>query len=317
MESRAHAIIAVSFLVVFTCGAVAIFLWLNRGLPESRVYDIVSDYSIGGLHKQAEVDYKGVQVGSVKSIQFDPKDPEKIIVRIGVFPNAYITQATYAQLSYQGITGLTYISLSNSDNLPHTPLPTQNTNPARIPMKQGLIQFITESGKIDMTRINQVLANIDKLLNEKNRQSISQMITKLNEASGHLLALERALSPSLKELPTLAQESDKLLQEGRKLVQHANELTLAAKGPAKDIGSAADSVKALSDSANHMVSQLSEDTIPRLEAVTTRIETMARDIDRLSRELKQAPQSLIYGTRPPPPGPGEPGFQAPSGGQGQ
>lgn len=311
MESRAHAIIAVSFLIVFSIGAAAIFLWLNRGLPENRFYDVVSDYSVSGLHPEADVTLKGVHIGSVKSIHFDPKDHEKVIVRIGVFPNAYITHATYAQLSYQGITGLTYISLDNSDTEPHSPLPTQTKNPARIPMKPGLIQFLEQSGKIDMTQINQILASIDKLLNEQNRRTISQMIDRLDKASGRLVALEEALSPSLKELPRLAAESDKLLQEGRKLVQHANQLTLAAEGPAKDIGNAADSIKALSDSANRMVNQLSEATIPRIEALTTRMESMARDIDRLSQELKEAPQSVIYGTKPPPPGPGEPGFRPP------
>jgi len=290
---------------------VAIFLWLNRGQSETHFYDIISQYSVGGLHIQAEVKFKGLQVGSVKSIDFDPVDPEKIIIRIGVYPNTPITQATYAQLSYQGITGLSFISLANSDTLPHTPLSTQPDNPARIPMKQGLIQFLTESGKIDMTRINKMLAGIDSLLDEQNRRNISQMISKLEEASARLVTLEQTFSSSLKALPELVAQSDKLLQEGRRLVQHANQLTLIAKGPTEDIGSAANSIKALSDSANRMVNQLSADIIPRIEALTTRIETMSRDIDKLSRELKAAPQSIIYGTKPPRPGPGEPGFKSP------
>jgi phospholipid/cholesterol/gamma-HCH transport system substrate-binding protein len=309
MESRAHAIIAISFLIVFSICAFIIYLWLNRGIPEDRFYDIVSDHSVSGLQPETGVTFKGLRVGSVRSIEFDPRDPAKVIIHIAVSRNAYITHATYAQLSYQGITGLTYISLHLSDTQPRTPLATHNNKPARIPMKLGLIQYLTESSKTDMAHLNNALTSIAKVINEKNADNISQMLTRLNEASAQLLALEKTLSPSLKQLPKLASESDKLLQEGQRLIQHVNQLAISAQKPVNTINGAADSVKAFGNSARHLTSQLSEDIIPRIQALTTRMEHMVNDIDRLSKALKESPQSLLYGNQPPSPGPGEPGFQ--------
>src|SRR5690348_3907336 len=41
MENRAHAVIAVCFLAVFTVAGVLIFLWLSSGPGEARLYRIV------------------------------------------------------------------------------------------------------------------------------------------------------------------------------------------------------------------------------------------------------------------------------------
>jgi phospholipid/cholesterol/gamma-HCH transport system substrate-binding protein len=304
MEDRAHAIIAIAFLAVFSGGAVGLYFWVHSGTPETRTYVIVSPYSVGGLEARSAVKYKGLKVGSVKSIRFAPDDPEEVEVRIGVYPNAYVTRATYAKLAMQGITGGSYIQLSNSDDKPHTQLPTSDNKPARIPMKRGLMQLLSDSAQSDLKGINEAVASVNKLLNDENRRRIAQTITALQKASERLAALEKAVSPAVRSLPKLTADSDKALEQTRGLLRDARDA-------ARQVADAAKQLSRISQSGKRLVDATSEDALPRVEALTRRLNRASSDIDRLVRQLRRQPQSLLLGSSPPSPGPGEPGFKPP------
>lgn len=312
MENRSHAIIAVSFLVIFAFGVVTIFWWLRSGKPETRVYEIVSDYAVGGLQPQATVKFMGLLVGHVTDIEFDPRNPKRILIRIGVHPDAYITHATYAQLGYQGITGMTFITLALDSRKPETPLTTNPNHPARIPMHQGLLADIEASGTKDLQRIAEVLERVNRLLNEENTQHLSSIIAQLDQATRKLVRVEEALLPTLGALPPIAKEMQQNLRESQQLLHSIHEVAVSAQGPVKAVGAAAASVEVLSRTSDALARKLTEDTLPRLDALTKNIGRTADEVERLSRELQAQPQSLLFGASPPPPGPGEPGFHPPT-----
>src|SRR5690625_6704228 len=77
MENRTHAIIAICFLVVFSVAAVLIFIWLSSGPGEPLAYRIVTSQSVAGLDPQSKVEFKGLPVGHVTRIRFDPQNPAR------------------------------------------------------------------------------------------------------------------------------------------------------------------------------------------------------------------------------------------------
>lgn len=312
MENKSHAVIAVVFLVVFSVGAAVVYMWMHRGPREDRYYDIVSRYAVGGLQPEAAVNFKGLRVGNVKRLFFDPNDPEKVIVRIGVFPDAYITHATYAQLGYQGITGMTYITLANTPSLPGTPLKTSLRHPARIPMHQGLLQSVEQAGTADLDKVGRVIDQVNQLLNEKNRRTLADTLTHVDQASRRLVALERQLAPALKTMPAITAEMSRLLEQTRELEATVNRTVQRAQRSVTRVGGAARSIKRLSDSGDRLVNRLDETTLPRIDALTRRISQSISRINQLSQQLQAQPQSLIFGPSPGVPGPGEPGFHPPS-----
>src|SRR5699024_1920077 len=105
MENRAHAVVAISFLVVFSVGAVLIFYWLSSGPDTPRVYRIITQHSVAGLAPQSRVMFKGLQVGRVHSIRFDPQDHSRVMIDFRVRRDAWITHATYAVLATKGLIG--------------------------------------------------------------------------------------------------------------------------------------------------------------------------------------------------------------------
>lgn len=310
MESRSYAAIAVSFLVVFIVGIGVVVAWLHRGKPETRYYDIVSPYSVSGLQPQAAVRLKGLLVGHVKDIGFDPADPDRVRVRIALYPDTYVTRATYAELSYQGFTGLANISLVNPPGATGPRLATSAAHPATIPMHRAWLQALTSAAKPELDQAGDVLRGMRELLDPENRRHVARILARLDSASAQLATLEGSLAPTVQALPGIAQRADRLLRESQRLVAQARALAAAAPGSVKQVGRTAASVGKLSDASRELVRQLSR-TVAELDAAIARIQRTTRDVDRLSRELQRRPESVLFGPAAPPPGPGEPGFHPP------
>lgn len=312
MEDKSHAVIAVTFLIVFILGAVAIFMWLHRGPSEDRYYDIVSSYTVGGLQPEAPVDFKGLRVGNVKRIFFDPHNPDKVIVRIAVFKNAYVTHATYAKLGSKGITGLSYIILANRSGPSKTPLTTNAQHPARIPMRRGLLSSLEHTGTATLDRINSIAGRVDSLLNAHNRQHVTEILKQLDQATRQLTVLERQLAPAVKTMPQLSAQTGKLLHSSRQLALTMQRLARHANGPVKNLGDTARSVTQLSQTSTKLVDRVNNSLLPRMNTLLQRMNQTIVRIDQLTRQLNAQPQSLVFGKSSRPPGPGEPGFHPPA-----
>lgn len=316
MENKAHAAVAIAFLVIFSLGAALIYYWLHMGPAETRIYDIVSEHAVGGLQPEAPVKFKGIRVGSVKNIHFDPKNPTQVIVRISVQKKAYITHATYAQLGSQGITGLTYVKLELAKDESRKPLSTDNKNPARLPMRKGLMQSLEDAGTEDLKTIGTVLNRVSSVLDQDNREHLAATLAQLDQATRRVTELEKSLAPAVKAMPEIVRQAHSLLNDTRDLEKTIGQLAQQARGPVRDIGGAAESVEKFGKSADTAARGIDEELMPRIEALVKHMNQTVNRIDQLSRELKNQPQSVIFGAPPSQPGPGEKGFTPPPAGQG-
>ena len=113
MENRAHALAAGLFTLVLAAALVAAALWL-RGQPIALDHYVLHTRgNVSGLNAQADVRYRGVEVGKVERIYFDPEDARTILVDISVSKGTPVTRGAYAQLAAQDITGLSYVQLED------------------------------------------------------------------------------------------------------------------------------------------------------------------------------------------------------------
>lgn len=312
MEDKSHAIIAVIFLIIFAVGATTIYMWLHRGPKEDRYYDIVSSYAVGGLQPEAAVKFKGLRVGNVKKITFDPKDPEKVLIRIAVFPDAYITHATYAQLASKGITGMSYIKLVNTAGGSTQPLATTKAHPARIPMHRGLLDSLEHTGTATFKQLNHIVKHFDQWFNKDNRQHLSATLKHLDQASARLVVLERQLTTTVKAMPGLEDQARQLMKSSQSLEKSIGRLANQAHKPVKALGDTAKSVTHLSQSSDALVHRINEELLPKVDRLVRRMNNTVGQINQITRQLNAQPQSLIFGPGPGKPGPGEPGFHPPS-----
>jgi len=301
VENRAHAIVAVCFLIVFAVAAALIFWWLTSGPSEPLRYRIVTGESVSGLAPQSRVEFKGIEVGHVQRIWFDPRDRSRVIVDFNVQRDTYVTHATYAVLTMHGITGGETLELKLG-NGSRKPLATSDKDPAHIPLRKGLLAQLEDSARQSMKDLQAVLESARKVLDEGNREHISASIRQIDAATAKLVQIETELMPAMKQMPALVQSAQKSLDESHALLANANRIAVEARGPVKKAGEAADTVQ-------HLGRTLDRQTAPDVEALSQSLLRTSRQLEDLIRELKAKPQSLIFGPAAPPPGPGEPGFQ--------
>ena len=130
MENKAHAFVAGAFVIGLIGLVVALVLWFTRDTAVRNVYELTTSEPVSGLQPQATVRFRGIAVGKVASIDFDPKIRGNVRVRISVDERVPLTKSSYAALSYQGVTGLASIAL-NDDGTSQETLKPDNDDPPR------------------------------------------------------------------------------------------------------------------------------------------------------------------------------------------
>lgn len=296
MENRSYALMAGIFTLVLVAVAVVAAIWLEHGKQAVVMYDIVSSHSVGGLSVQSSVRFQGVPVGHVESMTLDQDRPGRVIIRIAVKPTTPITDETWAELDTQGITGLGVVALHDAGMSTHR-LATSSAHPARIPLRPGLLARIEEKGSGLLDDLDQAAGQVKQLLSPQNMQALSttlqnaaQVSARLKEASGNLGPLVRNLDAAA------AQTTDAARQASAALAR------LAA--PDGVLATAAQSLRQISLAA----ARLNTQTLPDVSDMAGQVSETARGASSFLRRVGDTPQSLLFGSPPARPGPGEAGF---------
>jgi phospholipid/cholesterol/gamma-HCH transport system substrate-binding protein len=300
MENRAHAIVAVVFLLVFLAGAILVYYWLADRPDEPLAYEIVTSQSVGGLAEQSDVRFKGLLVGHVAKLGFDPDDRSRVVMRLQLKRDAYVTHATYAVVAMQGLTGGSVLELKLGKGS-RAPLATSDKHPAQIPMHQSLLDFLASSARKDMQDLQDVLASARKVLDSDNRQHIAASLQQIDTATRKLAVIEA-------QLPALLDNVQRSVVQSHALIAHADALVRDAQTPVRDAAKLEASIQALAESSRQLSDKLNSQTVPNVDTLSESLLRTSRQLDEVLGELKAKPQSLIFGPPRHPPGPGEPGF---------
>ncbi|HEX7341974.1 MAG TPA: MlaD family protein [Rhodanobacteraceae bacterium] len=302
MENRAHAIIAACFLLLLTAVLVVIFVWLSSSPKEPLVYRIVTSESVAGLAPQSTVEFKGLPVGHVTHVGFDPDNHAQVVINFSVRQGTYMTHATYAVLTKHGLTGGEVLELKlgkGSD----APLATSVAYPAQVPLRQGLLGQLEASAQTSMHDLQAVLASAKQLLDAGNRAHITASLSHIDAATAKLVVLENQLQPVLQHMPELERSARQSLDASHALLAQASALMKTAHAPVHKLGQVEDTYQQLG-------SKLDKQTLPDINALSNNLARTSRELRELIRALKARPQSVIFGPAAPAPGPGEPGFSA-------
>src|SRR3954451_11395758 len=298
MENRAHALAAGLFVMILGMAVAVTALWFTGDTATRDKYVVVSESPVTGLNSQATVRYRGVTVGKVENIRLDPKNHRIILIRIAVDKNLPLTTKAYAQLGYQGLTGLAFVQL-NEESEQAERLPTDPDNPAQIPLRPSALDSITEGGQRLLGKANGLVDRLNVLLAEENQKNFSHMLENAATVTGRLKGVVSQLEPGLKSLPGLAADASSLVRHTDQLVTNLNDMSTR-------INEQGEPIQSLSQTAGDLT-----DTLHKFRDVTEGIARNSRNVDRVLLQLEEQPRSLLFGRAPPPPGPGEEGFVPP------
>lgn len=310
MENKAHALMAGIFTIVLLIAAVLIALWFNRDRVERVPYEIATTLSVPGLNPQAGVRYRGLDVGRVDAVLFDPQKPGQILIRFSVSKDTPITHSTFATLSYQGVTGIAYVQLDDDGTKP-TLLPSTAKKVARIELRPGFLDTLQQRGLEILKQTEVVMNQINTVLSEENQKDILAAFKDVSAAANKVGKIPDQLEPTLKNLPALSLKADKLITslnelsvDATRLTGSLNEVTTklnAPDGPLNGFNGAVNNIGSAASAVEYEVVPLIDETRTTMRALNRTLET-----------VNQQPQSILFGATPVQPGPGEAGFSAPA-----
>ena len=311
MENRSHALMTGFFTIALLVAAVLAGLWFNRDRSEKVPYEIVTTQSIPGLNPQAVVRYRGLEVGRVDNIIFDPRVTGQILIRLSVDSGSPITTTTFASLGYQGVTGIAFIQLD--DDRTGSPLVhSDKEHPARIPLRPGLLDQLEKRGLAILEKTEHITASIDKLMSPENQQTIIGAFDNIGKAASAYGALPAKLEPTLDRLPALASKLDGLAASATSMTRNFDHLATGLQAPDGPIARLNTTVDRVGSSLEGVTSDMELQTLPHLTEMTDEAKSSLRAIKHTATSLSDRPQSLLFGSPDAQPGPGEPGFVAPT-----
>ena len=308
MENKAHALVAGLFTLLLLIAAILIALWFNRDKTGRVPYEMVTKLSIPGLNPQAAVRYRGLEVGRVEDIHFDPKVPGQIVVLLGVKPDTPVTKSTYGTLGYQGVTGLAYVQLDDDGSNPER-LKSSKDDIARIDMRASLLDKLQEKGLAILQKTEQLTERLDNLLSADNQKAAMTAVDNVSRAAAKIERIPDKLQPTLDKLPALTDDTARTLAAVKKLADDTRTLSDNLNRMASNLQAPGGAVERLSNAADQVGSaagNVQDQVLPLARDMQSSLRSLNRTLDRIDAR----PQSLLFGNGSAP-GPGEPGFTAP------
>jgi phospholipid/cholesterol/gamma-HCH transport system substrate-binding protein len=188
METNARYTIAGIFVIGLFAIATLGIIWLSAGLTAETyaIYQVNMKESVSGLTVDAAVEYNGVNVGTIKSIRISLKDSEEVELLLRIQSNTPITQGTSATMNMRGLTGVTFLALTD-----------KGKNKQRISIQAGELYPIIKTTPSILVRFDQALtqmnatftrisASIEKIMNDDNLNSLRDILHNLKSVTEQL-----------------------------------------------------------------------------------------------------------------------------------
>lgn len=321
MENKSHALAAGVFVLVVAALLAGLAVWLTRDNSSYQEYELTSKDGVTGLQPQAAVRYKGVAVGKVTRIGFDPQVAGNVLIRIAVNDQAPITRSTFAVLGYQGVTGLAHVLLDDAGEVQ----PELQRGPSglpRLPLRSSPLSRLAEQGPAILGQVDEATRRINQLLGDDNQKRFSTALDNLGQAAGGVTTLTQRLDTTVKErldpalaaLPPLAGDARQTLQALQQAGTSVSTLAADIGQTNKRLsaeGGAIDQLTLGSQALVRAADRFGSSTLPRVNRAAEDTSRAARQLGRTAGGVSENPQLFIYGAGRANAGPGEPGFEAP------
>ncbi len=306
MENRAHALAAGLFTLVLGAALAAVALWFSKDELKLIPYALATTSSVTGLKVEAPVRYRGVDVGKVDDISIDTANSGRVQIRIGVREGTPITKSTYAQLGYQGITGLAYVLLGD-DGKSKEALQSSKNEVASIRLKPSLM----DDGEVLFGSVVEITDKIKHLLDDENQGHVRRTLASLEDVTQRASTVTKKLEPSVEAMPGLIAEAKGLARDARASIGKADQLIGSANGLALKLDERVDTLTRAVASVEEVgvtARAVGDETMPRMNVLIDDLSKETHALGRVINTLGEQPQSLVFGNAPARPGPGEPGF---------
>ncbi|WP_296002956.1 MlaD family protein [Rugamonas sp.] len=318
MENRSHALMTGFFTILLLIAALLFGVWFNRDRIERVPYLLATTLSVPGLNPQAAVRYRGLEVGKVDAIDFDPGVAGRILVHISVDKDTPVTVSTYATLGYQGVTGIAYVQLDDEQSGSKL-LATSAANPARIELRPGLLDQLEKRGKKILDQAETLTTKMNQLLSPENQKVMLGAFQDVSAAAKAYASVPQQLAPTLATLPQLSEQARRSLvavagasADVSRVAQNFDALGQRLQAPGGALDKIGGTVERVGLSVEAIGAGIELEALPHVIDLSDEARSSMRVLKRTMEGLNERPQSILFGAPDAPPGPGEAGFVAPT-----
>lgn len=291
METRANYVLIGAFTLAVVFGVFGFVYWFQNigGTGERAFYRVQFEGSVSGLRTGASVLFNGIKVGEVNELKLDPQRPKQVVAGISVDKNVAIRPDTQISLEFQGLTGISALSLKGGDP-DQPPLVGAKTIKDQMPMMiapPGATQDVTAAAREALRKVQELI--------EDNQKSIKAALANIETFTATLARnsdhIDSTLASIDKFTAALGRNSDRV----DKIIAGLQNLSGGEDGKSGDVAEAARSIKNLADNLDKRTEELTK-YIGGLARTGTRTLTT---IDKAAKNFDANPSRIIWGGAPP------------------
>jgi phospholipid/cholesterol/gamma-HCH transport system substrate-binding protein len=317
----------VGLFLTFGIGiALLAFIWLgmSRFLQKGNYYATYFNESVQGLDVDAPVNYRGVSIGRVDSIEV-AKDARLIEVILKIDTGQKLDNDIVAQLSPVGITGSMIIELDRMkegepDRSPKLSFkaeyPVVSSKPSEISgILQGINDVLIQIRSMDLEvisgKIKLALDNANQSILDADLKTLSESLKSSFDDLRHITDRERwdriiaSLETAASSLNSILGKADISLDHVEGAVAGLERITV---GKVETIEAAIEDFKAAAEKANTLLekgnSLMADDSLSNLRqyllAIARNLEQASENINRITETIADQPSQLIFGEPPKP-----------------
>ena len=308
METKVNYAAVGAFVLALCAALIAGILWLAAGAGNKKHYDhylAIMHESVAGLNIDAPVKYLGVDVGQVRQIALDPKNPQEVRLLFAIERGTPVKQDTEAVLKTQGLTGIAYVELSGGSP---SAAPLLVVSPNEYPVirtKPSLSARLENVLTTVLANLDNTAANVNAMFDDENRVAVKRILADTSTVMHTLASQKKAIEQGIVDASHTAKNTSKASERLDPMFADISKSADAVTAMAKEGRLAGQSAKVAADEMKSGVQQLSSETLPELSRLLSELRTLSVSLRRLSDQTERNPSSLLRGRQPVPPGPGE------------
>lgn len=302
METRANHVLIGLFTIAVSVMAVLFALWAanytsNRNWDE---YDVIFKEAVTGLGTGGIVQYNGINVGEVRKLTLDPKDPRRVIARIRLQADTPVKIDTKAKLAFIGLTGVAQIQLSGGQPASPRLLPTPDRKVPIIATQPSALQNVAEAA-------NDIVERLRTILSDQNIERISGTLDDIHQISSTVAGQKEDVAALIKNLRetsvqlnnTLVKAQGSLDTIDKSVVQNLPQLMDKLDRTLSSLESASKNANGVIGDNREAIANFSQNGLGQVGPTLAELRVLMRDLRRMTSRLDRNPGGYVTGRNRP------------------
>jgi len=299
MERHANYAIVGVLTTILVFGGLVFAVWLGNFKPGEDLdrYRIIFPGPLRGVAVGGEVQFNGIKVGEVKTVQLLRQDTSKIQVDVEVAGTTPVRIDSFASTEMQGISGANAISISAGTPTGSLLREVSRDDPPIIRAKPNALASLLSGGGKVVENANETLDRLNRVLSDRNIEAISAIMQDVRLTAGEFSANRVMFARASSALMKL----DATMDDVRRTVNHVDGLVDGdGRRALANAADAATELKATVIQARRVLAGVSTTNgavggslLPQLNETMQGLQGVTQELDALLTSIRQDPRGTL------------------------